>query len=293
MSTSSASPTSYSPSRPTGTTSSKSSTCFPFTSKGFSDGTVPTMSRKDWWCEDKEMYGFLDCSDPSNQLAKITTDLKRMKKEFGATFVRPYGVECREVSIWENLVKACVEVNMALIAQVWFGFQEDQTLWTKGQSSIYELFTTSSLASIAPFVVHSASFGSEPIGDWVDGDNFVRDLASFRSKMKSFGIPVGISEDWDRPNRMREGSVVAGIGSEVLANTDVAQLHVMGYYHPDEVPTIDEAWEYTKQQVEWAQRALKQPTMITETMWSSAQGGSHSRGAHDDESTLENYDKYW
>lgn len=59
MSTSSASPTSYSPSRPTGTTSSKSSTCFPFTSKGFSDGTVPTMSRKDWWCEDKEMYGFL------------------------------------------------------------------------------------------------------------------------------------------------------------------------------------------------------------------------------------------
>lgn len=52
---------------------------------------------------------------------------------------------------------------------------------------------------------------------------------AFRSQMKSFGIPVGISEDWDRPNRMREGSVVAGIGSEVLANTDVAQLHVMGY----------------------------------------------------------------
>jgi len=47
--------------------------------------------------------------------------------------------------------------------------------------------------------------------------------------MNSFGVPVGISEDWDRPDRMRDGSLVAGIGTEVLANTDVAQLHVMAY----------------------------------------------------------------
>jgi len=60
-----------------------------------------------------------------------------------------------------------------------------QSLWKKGQSSIYELFTTSSHAEIAPYIVYSASFGSEPVGDWVDGDNFIQDLTSFRSKVST------------------------------------------------------------------------------------------------------------
>ncbi|GAA5908940.1 uncharacterized protein JCM6883_002559 [Sporobolomyces salmoneus] len=260
------------------------------------------MSRRDWWCQDEELYGFLgfsypleiaDCSNPSNQYPKIKQDLLRMKNEFGATFVRPYGVECRDVSIWLDLVKACIEVGMALIVQVWWGFQEDQELWRKGQESIFDLFENSTYSQIAPYVVYSASFGSEPVGDWVDGDNFVKDLTSFRTKMRSYGVPVGISEDWDRPDRMKEGTAIAGVGAEVLNTTDVAQLHVMPYYHPDEVPTIDLAWNYTKQQVEWAREKLKQPTMITETMWSSRQGGSHGRGSHDDQSNLDNYKQYW
>lgn len=57
--TTSVSSTSSSPPKPIGSTSSNSSTCFPFNSKGFTDGKVPEMSRKDWWCEDEEMYGFL------------------------------------------------------------------------------------------------------------------------------------------------------------------------------------------------------------------------------------------
>lgn len=48
-----------------------------------------------------------------------------MKHDFGATFVRPYGVECREVSVWLNLVKACIELGLGLIVQVWWGFQQD------------------------------------------------------------------------------------------------------------------------------------------------------------------------
>ncbi|GAA5923785.1 uncharacterized protein JCM15063_003764 [Sporobolomyces koalae] len=271
------------------------STCFPLHSEGFKDGKVPNMSRQDWWCQDRFSYPLeiADCSDPSNLYPKISRDLGRMKSEFGATFVRPYGVECRDVSIWENLVKACIEHGMALIVQVWWGFQSDQTLWTKSQESIYELFETSSYRTLAPYVVYSASFGSEPIGDWVDGDNFVQDLTTFRSKMNSYGIPVGISEDWDRPDRMKQGDQVAGIGAQVLETTDVAQLHVMPYYHLDQVPYADGAWEYTRQQVQWARKALKQPTMITESMWSSQQGGSHGRGAHDEESTIANYNSYW
>ncbi|GAA5962956.1 hypothetical protein JCM3765_006728 [Sporobolomyces pararoseus] len=231
------------------------------------------MRREDWWCKEEDTYGFLgfsypleisDCSDPSNGYGKIKDDLKLMKDEFGANFVRPYGVECRETSVWLNLVKACVEVGMALIVQVWWGFQQDQNLWRQSQASVYEIFENSTYSQIAPFVVHSASFGSEPIGDWVDGDNFVADLALFRKKMNSFGVPVGISEDWDRPQRMKQDSSVFGIGKSVLNNTDIAHLHVMPYYHPEEVPTINQAWEYTKQQVIWARERLGQPTMITE-----------------------------
>lgn len=47
--------------------------------------------------------------------------------------------------------------------------------------------------------------------------------------MNSFGIPVGISEDWDRPDRMKVGSQLAELGAGVLDNTDVTQLHVMPY----------------------------------------------------------------
>lgn len=43
-------------------------------------------------------------------------------------------------------MKACVEVNMALIAQVWFGFQEDvSSLWSFPKSRYLEL--TSSLTA--------------------------------------------------------------------------------------------------------------------------------------------------
>jgi len=59
------------------------------------------------------------------------------------------------------------------------------------------------------------------------------------------------------------------------------------------VPTIDGAWDYVEKQVVWAHETLKQPTMITETMWSSQRGGSHGRGSHDEESTLDNYRQYW
>lgn len=107
---------------------------------------------------------------------------------------------------------------------MWWGFGDDQTLWKKTQSSIYELFTTSTYADVAPFVVHSASFGSEPIGDGVDGSNFISDLTAFRKQMNEYGIPVGISEDWDRDS-MRSGEGLGEVGKQVVANTDIVHAH--------------------------------------------------------------------
>jgi hypothetical protein len=62
------------------------------------------MSRSEWWCADSAMYGFLgfsypleasDCSDSTNGFAAISADFANMKKTFGATMVRPYGMTCR------------------------------------------------------------------------------------------------------------------------------------------------------------------------------------------------------
>lgn len=77
---------------------------------------------------------------------------------------------------------------------------------------------------IAPYVVHSADFGSEPIGDGMDGggDQFITDLGLFRARMNSCGVPAGISEDWGRPDWIsgENGVGLTDLGAEVKANRD-------------------------------------------------------------------------
>ena len=77
------------------------------------------------------MYGFLgfsyplevaDCSDNTNSYDSINADLAKMKKDFGASMIRVYAPECREASVWENLLQAGVSNNMGIIVQVWWGF---------------------------------------------------------------------------------------------------------------------------------------------------------------------------
>ena len=36
--------------------------------------------------------------------------------------IRVYAPECREASVWENLLQAGVSNNMGIIVQVWWGF---------------------------------------------------------------------------------------------------------------------------------------------------------------------------
>ncbi|KAL8791308.1 MAG: hypothetical protein Q9195_005927 [Heterodermia aff. obscurata] len=203
-----------------------------------------------------------------------------MKKDFGATMVRVYAPECRESSVWENLLKAAVNNNMGVIPQVWWGFEDDQTLWKKTQSSIYSVMTSSKYGAIAPYVFHSAEFGSEPIGDGVDGDNFINDLASFRSKMKSYGIPVAISEDWDRPGTMSssDGSSLGPVGKQVKANSDMVHGHAMPFYHGKNVA---QSWDYIEGQIKWYRKNVGLPAFITESQWASATGGDHGSGVGD------------
>lgn len=102
--------------------------CFPF---GGSLASTPSVSRSQWWCPQSDMYGFMgfsyplevpDCSDASNGYDQINKDFAKMKNDFGAVMVRVYAPECREASVWENLLKAGVNNNMGVIPQVWWGF---------------------------------------------------------------------------------------------------------------------------------------------------------------------------
>ena len=118
------------------------SNCFPFGTAKLSGTKAPHQSRDDWWCPSDLQYGFMgcdsfmmrqwytwidhmstsyrfsyplekdNCSDVSNSFAKINDDFKRMKSQFGATMVRIYAPQCRDESIWRNLLNAGIANNM-------------------------------------------------------------------------------------------------------------------------------------------------------------------------------------
>jgi hypothetical protein len=126
---------------------------------------------------------------------------------------------------------------------------------------------SSEYAAIAPYVVHSADFGSEPVGDGMDGggEQFVTDLGLFKQKMNSHGVPAGISEDWDRPGIMSgdNGTGLAEIGEGVRNNSDYAHAHIMPFYDGDLL--VNETWSYIQEHVLWLNETVQLPTMITET----------------------------
>ena len=108
-------------------TGSGSGSCFPFSGTLASDFSAPSGSRSDWWCTQSDIYGFLgfsyplevaDCRDSSNSYESVNKDFVKMKKDFGASMVRVYAPECRQASVWENLLRAGVSNNMGIIVQV-------------------------------------------------------------------------------------------------------------------------------------------------------------------------------
>ncbi|KAH9909636.1 glycoside hydrolase family 17 protein [Xylariomycetidae sp. FL2044] len=243
--------------------------CFPYGSATLpKDLSVPDVALEDWWCAQSLAYGFQgfsypledeDCAAYSNSFESMDADFAQMKRDFGASIVRMYYPICLEASVFENALRAGVANDMAVIFQVWTDFGESDD-WKKSQQAIYDVLESSEFGPIAPYVVHSADFGSEPITDGMDGggQQFVNDLTSFRSKMNSYGIPAGISEEWDRPGDMSsdDGTQLGDIGAAVKANSDYCHAHIMPFYH-DDMP-VSQTWSYIEGQMEWI-RANSRP----------------------------------
>ncbi|KAF8576732.1 glycoside hydrolase family 17 protein [Ramaria rubella] len=287
----------------------KDTDCFPFGSarlpvKGL---RAPEVARDEWWCPQDLQYGFMgfsyplemdNCSDPSNLFPKINQDFQRMKHQFGATMVRIYAPQCRNESIWQNLLHAGLANNMAVLPQVWWGFEANQSLWKLTADSIVSLLEDPILGPIAPYVFHSIAFGSEPIGDDVDGgpDQFTADLKTFKARVEPFGIPITISEDWDRPGIMsgQNWTGLGPVGMEIAPVIDLVHVHIMPYYHADIFPTADNIWPYFETYIPFLQENLPgKPILISQTLWSSIEGGSHDRGFGNPSENLGNFTLYW
>ena len=167
---------------------------------------------------------------------------------------------------------------------MWWGFG-DQSLWKKTKSAILAVLEDEELGPVAPYVFHSLAFGSEPIGDGVDGDSFVADLKAMKNALAPYGIPITISEDWDRPGTMsnNEFTALGPTGSEIASVIDLVHVHsesssapvdsqttakhvaVMPYYHVDRFPHASDVWPYFESYIPFLQNNLpNKPILISE-----------------------------
>lgn len=144
--------------------------------------------------------------------------------------------------------------------------------------------------SLAPYVVHSAEWGSEPVGDGMDQDNFANDLGKFRQRLNAFGIPVGISEDWDRPGKLstNDGKGLTSLGQDIRKNSNVAHIHPMPFYHGNNPES--QAWAYIQKATQFALDQVKLPTMISESQWAWGKT-DHNPGKSD--VGVQQYTNYW
>jgi hypothetical protein len=102
--------------------------CFPFGTRQRLnlDLQPPPMSRDDWWCPQDMFYGFLGFSyafqytNMDFDVDTISSDMIRMKGEFGATMIRMYIPESYTTQLWENVIQAAILNNMGVVVQVAF-----------------------------------------------------------------------------------------------------------------------------------------------------------------------------
>lgn len=119
-------------------TGAAAGSCFPYgTATLNQDLSPPNVPRDQWFCSLDQQYGFQgfsypleddSCSSDTNSFDKMNKDFARMKKDFGASIVRLYYPMCTQSVVFENALRAGVVNNMAVIPQIWFGWDNDVSI---------------------------------------------------------------------------------------------------------------------------------------------------------------------
>ncbi|PRP83856.1 hypothetical protein PROFUN_08887 [Planoprotostelium fungivorum] len=86
----------------------------------------------------------------------ISKDMQRMKKDYGASFIRIYLTKCRDVSVYKDLVKAVETTTCGCHPYDLLGFWSQRQAC--GESTLGRL-EDAELGKIAPYVIHSVACG--------------------------------------------------------------------------------------------------------------------------------------
>lgn len=188
--------------------------------------------------------------------------------------------------------------------KAFWDWDQNDSLMNAAENAILGVFTDPTVGSIAPYVIHSVAFGDE-LGE--QGFYWINAMSSFKSRLAPYGIPLTISDDWDR-SVWKSGSGLSSTGQQVNSISDLTNAHsmfafskyfefinyitVQPYYHPDQVVDAYSFWPYFQNQLNFLVANNKRPIFVSQTMWSFNTNG-HTRGQHDEADTLANYNQYW
>jgi len=251
------------------------------------------MPRSQWWCS--SFGGFLgfsypveddDCNDYSYGAFKA--DFTRHRTQYNATFVRLYLPTCRSTAFWVEMIKAARDSSVALIPMIFWDWQQNDPIMDAAENAFLGVFTDNEVGSIAPYIVHSVAFGDE-LGE--QGGYWLQPMASFKSKLAKYGVPLTISDDWDR-GVYQTGHGLTSFGKQVNDLSDLTQAHIQPYYHPDVVVSAYDMWPYFLAQLQGLVSNNKRPILVSQTMWAYNENG-HRRGKNDQYDNMQNYQEYW
>jgi len=268
--------------------------CFPL-SRAWGTGPNSTTTRDDWWCGADSLYGFLGfsypvednyCPDYSYNAFK--NDFAKQKKNYNATFVRLYLPVCYQTSFWVELIKAARDTSMGVIPMVFWDWQQNDKVMNQAENALLGVFTDSEVGKIAPYIIHSVAFGDE-LGE--QGNYWISDMENFKTKLSKYGVPLTISDDWDR-SVYKSGSGLSSFGKQVNSISDLTHAHIQPYYHPSVVVDAYHFWPYFQQQLQFLVANNKRPIMVSQTMWAYNPNG-HGRGGHDEADNMANYQEYF
>jgi len=210
--------------------------------------------------------------------------MKKMKQH-GATFVRTYLTSCRQASVWKNLVRAGRDNNMAVIGMIWWDFGPSPDKMRDSENAILSVFEDSELGKIAPYVIHSIEFNDE-VGE--EGDWWMDPLKQFKARAAKYGVPVAISDDWDRDVYHSNTDYLNDWGKKANDADDETHAHVIPYFHNGDPHNV---MDYLKKQVSFFQRNnMKRPYIISQSEWPSAGGGHAYRPQWDN---IQSFKVYW
>jgi hypothetical protein len=127
----------------------------------------------------------------------------------GAKMVRIYGPICEQEMVWDNIVQAAAENNLlvlkfiiiintfnlyyssGVLGIVWFGYDDQEIkTWRQRESSLLANLKK----PLSKYVIHSVSFGSEPLFSWSISDIYVAELQKLKGELQTLGVPLTVSE---------------------------------------------------------------------------------------------------